>query len=140
MLMPTSLGLLLPAFPPEQRGVAIGIWAAVGGVAAARRARRSAACWSRSSWRWVFLVNVPIGIVAAIAALRVLREARDPRTAGPDLLGAALLAARDRRCSRSAIVKGPDWGWGTRASSRCSPPRPAWSSRSCAARPATPRR
>ena len=46
MLMPTSLGLLLPEFPPERRASAVGAWAAVGAVAAAA-GPRSADCWSR---------------------------------------------------------------------------------------------
>ena len=82
LLMPASLGLLLPEFPAEKRHIAIGIWAAVGGIAAAA-GRRSAACWCRSSWRWVFIVNVPVGLASLIAGWRVLREVRHPEPRGP---------------------------------------------------------
>src|SRR5947208_174103 len=87
LLMPTSLGLLLPEFPPERRQVAVGIWAAVGGAAAAA-GPLVGGLLTQISWRWVFLVNVPIGIVAIVAGIRVLREIREPDTARGDVLGA----------------------------------------------------
>src|SRR5438876_9837075 len=76
LLMPTSLGLLLPEFPPERRQVAVGIWAAVGGAAAAA-GPLVGGLLVQASWRWVFLVNVPIGIVAIAAGVRTLREIRE---------------------------------------------------------------
>src|SRR5947209_5720101 len=75
-MLPTSLGLLLPEFPPEKRGAAVGIWAAVGGVAAAA-GPPVGGLLVQAGWRWVFIVNVPIGAIALIAAARLLREVRD---------------------------------------------------------------
>src|SRR3954453_8791610 len=69
LLMPTSLALLLPEFPPERRQVAVGIWAAVGGAAAAA-GPLAGGLLTQLSWRWVFLVNVPIGIAAVVAGAR----------------------------------------------------------------------
>ena len=58
-------------------------------------------------------MNLPVGIIVAIAALRVLRETRDPAGAAlPDLAGAALLVGGIGALTL-AIVKGPDWGWGS---------------------------
>jgi MFS family permease len=62
------------------------------------------------SWRWIFLVNVPIGIGAIVAGARVLREVRDDNPAIPDLLGAGVLTAAVATLI-AAIVEGPDWGW-----------------------------
>src|SRR4051794_28031062 len=90
LLMPTSLALLLPEFPAERRQVAVGIWAAVGGAAAAA-GPLAGGLLTQASWRWVFLVNVPIGLVAIVAGLRTLREIREPATARGDILGAVLL-------------------------------------------------
>ncbi|MDW5597599.1 DHA2 family efflux MFS transporter permease subunit [Conexibacter stalactiti] len=109
-LMPTSLALLLPAFAPEKRPVAIGVWAAVGGVAAAAGPPLGGLL-TELSWRLVFLVNVPVGIVAVLLAGRVLREARDPSAQRPDLLGTALLVAGVALLSLG-LVQAPEWGWG----------------------------
>lgn len=112
-LMPTSLALLLPAFPPERRPVAIGVWAAVGGVAAAAGPPLGGLL-VEVSWRLVFLVNVPVGIAAAVLAVRVLAEARDEQAPWPDLVGTLLLAGSIALLSL-ALVQAPDWGWGAPA-------------------------
>jgi len=109
MMLPTTLGLILPAFPVEQRTLAIGIWSAVGGVAAAL-GPPIGGLLVQLSWRWIFVVNVPIGIVTAIVAARALQEVRQPEDGRPDLLGAAELALGIGLLTLG-IVKGPDWGW-----------------------------
>ena len=101
-MVPTSLGLLLPEFPPAQRATAVGAWAAVGGVAAAA-GPPIGGLLVEASWRWVFLVNLPVGLVTLFIAARALREHREPAgTPRPDLLGAPAARRRDRRCSASA--------------------------------------
>jgi EmrB/QacA subfamily drug resistance transporter len=109
MMLPTTLGLILPAFPVEQRTLAIGIWSAVGGVAAAL-GPPIGGLLVELSWRWIFVVNVPIGIVTAIVAIRALDEIREPDDGRPDLLGAAELALGIALLTLG-IVKGPEWGW-----------------------------
>jgi EmrB/QacA subfamily drug resistance transporter len=109
LLTPASLGLLLPSFPPERRHVAIGLWAAVGGVGAAAGPPLGGLL-VQASWRWVFLVNVPVGIVTLLAGLRALPEIRHPDRARADLTGAAMLAL-GVGAAVVAIVKGPEWGW-----------------------------
>ncbi len=108
-LMPTSLALLLPAFPPARRPVAIGVWAAIGGVAAAAGPPLGGLL-TEVSWRLVFLVNVPVGIVAVVLAGRVLTEARDPSARRPDLAGTVLLVAAIGLLSLG-LVQAPEWGW-----------------------------
>ncbi len=109
MMLPTTLGLILPAFPVEQRTLAIGIWSAVGGVAAAL-GPPIGGLLVELSWRWIFVVNVPIGIVTAIVAIRGLDEIREPDDGRPDLLGAAELALGIALLTLG-IIKGPEWGW-----------------------------
>jgi EmrB/QacA subfamily drug resistance transporter len=109
-LLPTSLGLLLPEYPPEKRGAAVGIWAAVGGVAAAS-GPSIGGLLVQAGWRWVFIVNVPIGLGAMLAGARLLREVRDRSGARPDLVGAALFTGGIGALTL-AIVKGQSWGWG----------------------------
>jgi EmrB/QacA subfamily drug resistance transporter len=109
MMIPTTLGLLLPTFPPEQRPVAIGIWSAVSGVAAAL-GPPIGGILVQLSWHWIFLVNVPIGLVTALLAMRILDEVRAPEDGRPDLVGAALLALGIGVLTLG-IVEGPEWGW-----------------------------
>ena len=66
VLMPTSLGLALSVFPSHQRGTAVGVWAGVGAVAAGSGPVLGGLL-VESSWRWIFLINVPI-ILATLAA------------------------------------------------------------------------
>jgi EmrB/QacA subfamily drug resistance transporter len=109
MLIPTTLGLILPAFPPEQRTVAIGIWSAVSGVAAAL-GPPVGGILVQISWHWIFLVTVPIGLLAAVVGVRLLDEVREPEDGRPDLLGAGFLAIGIGVLTLG-IVKGQEWGW-----------------------------
>src|SRR3954449_8927271 len=111
-VFPTSLALLLPEFPPAQRRTAVSIWAAVGGVAAAA-GPPIGGLLVQAGWQLVFLVNVPIGIVLLVFAVRILTETREPAgTPRPDLLGAGLLTASIGTLT-FAIVKSSDWSWGS---------------------------
>src|SRR5713101_1877134 len=110
ILMPTSLALLLAEFPAQQRALAVAVWSATGAVAAAA-GPPIGGLLVQASWRWVFLVNLPIGLVTALLAARVLRESRDPDGKRfPDLAGAALLVLASSALML-AIVQGQSWGW-----------------------------
>ncbi len=65
-----------------------------------------------ASWRWVFLVNLPVGLIALVAATRAVPDSRDSRVSRlPDLAGAGLLTTGIGTLAL-ALVKGGDWGWG----------------------------
>jgi MFS family permease len=108
-MLPTSLGLLLPAFGPERKGAAIGLWSAVGGAAAAL-GPPIGGLLVQASWRWVFLVNLPFALVALVLGIRTLDEVRDPDAQKSDLVGAALLTVAVASLV-AGIVEGSDWGW-----------------------------
>jgi EmrB/QacA subfamily drug resistance transporter len=109
-LTPTSLGLLLAATPDDKKAKAVRIWAAVGALAAAF-GPVAGGLLVQASWRWVFVVNVPFGVVALLAARRVVPDSRDLAvTRVPDLVGAAAIAAGIGALALG-LVKGPDWGW-----------------------------
>ena len=111
LLVPASLALVVQAFPPDRRGHAIGLWGATAAVAAGLGPPAGGALVELGGWRWVFLINLPLGIAAVVAARRTLVESRAPgRRRLPDLRGAALLAAAVGGVNL-AIVKGEDWGW-----------------------------
>jgi EmrB/QacA subfamily drug resistance transporter len=92
MLVPASFALVLHAFPASRRGAAVGIWGAVGALAAALGPGVGSAVVQFASLRWAFLLNLPLGLVALRAGARRLAESRDAGTGPlPDVLGAALL-------------------------------------------------
>jgi EmrB/QacA subfamily drug resistance transporter len=110
LLTPTSLGLLLHTMPAERRARAVRIWAATGGIAAAAGPVVGGLLVS-ASWRWVFLVNIPIGLLALAFAARVVPESRDPEPGPmPDLLGAGVLAVSVGALALG-LVQAPEWGW-----------------------------
>ena len=113
LMLPTSLGLILPEFKPAERHAAIGAWAATGGIAAATGPPLGGLL-VQADWRLVFLVNVPVGVAGLLAGHRVLAERREQGARRPDLLGAVVFAVAIGALVL-AIVKGPDWGWGSAA-------------------------
>src|SRR5215213_11823368 len=109
-LIPTSLALVLPEFPPERRAVATSVWAAAGAVAAATGPSLGGVLVDAGSWRWAFFVNVVVAL-GVLPARKLLVERMDRATADPpDLLGGALLAGAVGALALG-IVKAPDWGW-----------------------------
>lgn len=76
MQFPAGLALLLPAFPPEKRGMAVGIWGATGALAAALGPPIGAFLISGFGWRSVFLVNIPIALLAIVLGWVHLDESR----------------------------------------------------------------
>jgi EmrB/QacA subfamily drug resistance transporter len=111
MVVPASLAVVLPEFPPERRHVAVGTWGMMGAAAAAFGPTIGALLTEYASWRWIFLVNIPLCALIVAFGRPLLREARDPHAAGiPDPLEILLIAAVPALIS-FAIIEGPDWGW-----------------------------
>jgi len=110
LLTPTSLGLILASFPPERRHGAVRAWTAVGGFAAALGPVIGGLLVA-ASWRWVFFVNVPIGLIALAIGWRRLPHVAGHRVPAPDALGALLVTAGVGALSLG-LVKGGGWGWG----------------------------
>jgi EmrB/QacA subfamily drug resistance transporter len=111
VLIPTSLGLLLPEFPLERRATATALWGATGAVAAATGPSLGGVLVHATDWRLVFFVNIPIGLAALLPARGLLREVKQVGGKLPDTLGTVLLTLGVAALSLG-IVKGPDWGWG----------------------------
>jgi EmrB/QacA subfamily drug resistance transporter len=109
LVMPLSLTLLSAAFPAERRGLAIGIWSGLSGLAVALGPVVGGAVVDGLSWQWIFFLNVPIGIVLAPLAYRVLDESHGPDGA-LDVRGLAL-ASTGLFALVWGIVRGNDQGW-----------------------------
>ncbi|MEV7076570.1 MFS transporter [Streptomyces sp. NPDC093990] len=108
--LPTSLALLLASVPTEHRTRATRNWAAVGGLAAAA-GPVAGGLLVQVDWRWVFVINIPIGIATVAAGLRVLpTTTRREQGRLPDLAGALLITLAIAALS-GGLVQAPDWGW-----------------------------
>lgn len=98
LVAPTSLAIIADSFPRNERGVAIGIWAAVSASALGLGPLFGAIINDSLGWRWIFLLNVPVGLGAWLVARAVLSESRvadAPRhldAAGAAISGTGLLA------------------------------------------------
>jgi hypothetical protein len=112
--LPTSLALLMAVYPAERRTMVARGWSAVGAVAATA-GPVAGGLLVLNSWRWVFVVNLPIGLLVLIAGLRVLPHppARE-REPLPDLLGAALVTVAVASLT-GALVQATVWGWSSAA-------------------------
>ena len=108
----TSLALLGTAFQGRERGVAFGAWGAITGLAVAIGPVVGGALTTGLSWRWIFLVNVPIGAVALVLCLLRVDESRQRGARRPDLLG-ALTFSGALATLVYALIKGNTKGWGS---------------------------
>ena len=77
LMMPATLSIISATFHARERGMAIGIWAGVSAVALAIGPLLGGVITEHISWNWIFYVNVPIGVLAVIAAIVVVPESRD---------------------------------------------------------------
>jgi EmrB/QacA subfamily drug resistance transporter len=112
LMVPASLSLLLASVPGPARSKAIGTWSAFGALGAALGPVIGGSL-VQLSWRWVFWINLPVGLVAVLLAARVVPESKDERVQGrPDIAGAGLLAATVGLIAL-ALVEAPSWGWGS---------------------------
>ena len=94
LLLPSSLALVLHAFPAARRASAVALWGAVGALAAAIGPSLGSLIIQSWGWRWVFYINVPVGIAAVVRGNKLLRESRDEAASElPDLSGLVLLIA-----------------------------------------------
>jgi EmrB/QacA subfamily drug resistance transporter len=111
-LVPTSLGLLLTTIPAERRQFSVRIWAITGSLGAAAGPVVGGLLVALS-WRWIFVVNVPIGLVAIVMALALVPDVRNNvETRIPDAIGGLLLVVAIGTVAL-ALVQAPSWGWGS---------------------------
>jgi EmrB/QacA subfamily drug resistance transporter len=111
MLIPASLGIVLATAPPARRMAAVRGWTAIAGLAAAL-GPVAGGLLTQLDWRWVFLINVPIGAMTLLAGRSVPRTPAGERPGRPDVLGALLFTAAIATLALG-LVKSSDWGWGS---------------------------
>src|SRR3954453_13767272 len=115
LLVPNSLAMVSASFHVEDRGRAIGAWSGLGGIATAIGPFLGGYLIDSVSWRWVFVINLPISAAAILIALRHVPESRDEHAAAHlDIAGSALLTVGLAGVVY-ALIEGPGNGWSTLA-------------------------
>jgi MFS family permease len=113
IVTPLTLTLISEAFPTEKRGVAIGLWGGITGLAVAVGPVVGGAIAGGISWHWIFWLNVPIGLALMPLAARRLSESFGPR---PQLdIGGLVLAAAAALGVTWGLVRADAAGWGSLA-------------------------
>ncbi|MFR9674472.1 MFS transporter [Streptomyces sp. TR02-1] len=107
LLTPGSLAIIQSAFRPDDRARAIGTWSALSGVAAALGPILGGYLIDALSWRWIFLINVPLGLAVLAATARHVPESRDPTVRGRLDLRGGLLATLGLGGLTYALIEGP---------------------------------
>jgi EmrB/QacA subfamily drug resistance transporter len=117
ILIPTSLGLALPAFPAREHATVMGIWTAV--------AATGAGCGPvigglllAAGWRWIFLINVPVVVAAVAVGWRLLPGSARGARKRLDLPGAALVLGTTAGLT-TVFVQASTWGYGSAATLAC---------------------
>jgi EmrB/QacA subfamily drug resistance transporter len=111
LLTPGSLAILQASFATDQRGRAIGAWSGLGGVATAAGPLLGGYLVTVGSWRWIFLINVPVGAVVLLMSVRHVPESFDPTAPRRiDPVGAAL-ATLSLAALTYGLIEGPTRGW-----------------------------
>ncbi len=117
-MMPSTLSIIATVFAPEKRGAAMGVWGGVSGVASGLGPVLGGiiiqyVTWPTvdGSWRWIFLVNIPVGIVGVLLTLRLVPESKNPTAVESlDLPGVGLLSV-SLFCLTFALIEGQNYGW-----------------------------
>ena len=116
VLTPQTLAILTTLFPPERRGAAFGIWGGVAGLATITGPTVGGAIVTYINWRWIFFVNVPIGIAALVATFLIIPDLRPGRRHVWDIVGVILVTAGLFGLI-FGLIEGQRYSWGQIGSS-----------------------
>ena len=112
LLLPQTMAIIIATFPPQRRGAALGVWGAVSGLATIAGPTVGGLLVTTANWRWVFFINVPIGILVIVLGMWLLPDLRTERRAPLDLKGVAL-ASVGLVLLTFGLLEGQHYRWGT---------------------------
>jgi len=112
MLMPQTLTIITNTFPPERRGAAFGVWGAVAGAATIAGPTLGGLLVTAFDWRWIFFVNLPIGVIVLLITPVIIPDLRLGRRHRIDIPG-VLLASAGLLAICYGLVEGQKYNWGT---------------------------
>ena len=111
LLTPQTLAILTSIFPPERRGAAFGIWGGVAGLATLAGPTLGGAIITYIDWRWIFYVNIPVGIAALVATFLIIPDLRPGRHHGWDIVG-IIAATAGLFGIVFGLIEGERYNWG----------------------------
>lgn len=106
---PNSLGAVLPMFEARQRPAVLGVWGTIAASGAASGPPLGGVL-AQADWRWIFLVNLPVGVVALLLTTRLVRESPPEEGTRTDWLGALALGGAIAALTLG-LAQGETWGW-----------------------------
>lgn len=111
IVVPVTIPLAVDLFPPQMRGLILGVWGGISGLAAASGPTLGGILTDAMGWQAVFYVNLPIGLICLLLSVRLLRESVDPSAGrGIDWLGMGLLTGAMFSLNY-ALIQANEWGW-----------------------------
>ena len=110
LIMPATLSIITNVFPREERGRAIGVWAGTAAIGIGLGPLAGGLLLEVFSWSSVFLINVPVAIVALLLGVKLVPDSRDPAPGAFDLIG-AILSATALLALVWAVIEAPSRGW-----------------------------
>jgi EmrB/QacA subfamily drug resistance transporter len=111
LLTPQTLAIITSIFPPERRGAAFGIWGGVAGLATLAGPTLGGAIITYIDWRWIFYINVPVGILALVATFLIVPDLRPGRRHGWDIVG-IIIATAGLFGIVFGLIEGQKYSWG----------------------------
>jgi EmrB/QacA subfamily drug resistance transporter len=111
MLMPQTLAMITMIFPADRRGAAFGVWGAVAGVATIAGPTLGGLLVTAFDWRWIFFVNLPIGVAVFIASFLIIPGIKTGRRHRLDIPG-VILASAALTALCYGLVEGQQYNWG----------------------------
>src|SRR6185312_8285920 len=110
IMFAVSLAILSQEFHGRERGTAFGIWGATIGAAVAIGPLVGGALTEWAGWRWIFFVNLPIGVLCILVGAQVLHESRDEHHRGFDAVGFVTFTG-GLFALVLFLLRGNDWHW-----------------------------
>ncbi|MFF1448406.1 MFS transporter [Streptomyces sp. NPDC058274] len=110
LLMPQTLSIIAEVFPADRRGVAMGVWGAVAGISGALGPIIGGALITHLDWRWIFFVNLPLGVIVLVLAVALIPGSRRTVRHRFDTFG-VLLASSALFCLAFALTEGERYDW-----------------------------
>ncbi len=110
LLMPQTMAIIIATFPSERRGAALGVWGGVAGVATIAGPTLGGLLVTSFGWRWIFFVNLPIGVIVLAMAITLIPAVKQERRHRLDFVG-VLIATAALFCVTFALTEGQRYTW-----------------------------